>query len=148
MNHVDFLPNARQPAPWPRNGWVAIALSFIILLGMGAGIRVFAHGGDGPQFDFAIVAYDMSLPDAAQEFDRRGFSVQHIDYLGRNMTCNEHGARQAAENAYKLGQVAAFAFAGNYDYSICGETSPCCSLYGVNGEYREGPIPDNGYIDA
>ena len=149
MNHLDFISNYRMPAPWPRKGWVAIALSFVILLGMGAGITAFAHGGDGPQFDFAIVAYDQSLPDATHEFTRRGFGVKHVEYMERGITCNENGARQAAQNAFALGKVSAYAFSGAYDYSICGESSPCCSLYGVNGVYNgQNYNADNGYIDA
>ena len=149
MTPLDLTPHGRLPRPWPRGGWVAITLSVAILIGMAAGIRVFAHGGDGPQFDFAIVAYDQPIHEAAQEFERRGFGVTHVEFMERHQTCNENGARQAAQNAFKLGKVSAFAFSGNFDYSICGESSPCCSLYGVNGVYNGQNYDEkNGYIDA
>ena len=150
MNHLDFISNYRMelPHPWPKGGAIAIASTAILLLAMAAGVRAFAHGGDGAQFDFAVVAYDQSLKDAAVEFDHRGFDFNHIEYMSRHETCNEHGARQSAQNAHKLGIVSAFAFRGNYDYSVCGESSPCCSVFGANGSYRNGTIPENGYVDA
>ena len=149
MNLYDLYGAPQISPKWPKHGWLAIALSATILLGMAVGIRAFAHGGDGPQFDFAIVAYDQPIHEAAQEFERRGFGVTHVEFMERHQTCNENGARQAAQNAFKLGKVSAFAFSGAYDYSICGESSPCCSLYGVNGVYNgQNYNADNGYIDA
>lgn len=127
---------------------VALTVCFAVVVAMFAANDARAHGGDGPQFDFAVVGYDKPLHAAAEEMDARGFAVEHIEYGDRHETCNEHGARREAQNDHKLGKVAAYAFAGNYDYSICGETSPCCTVYYVNGSYRDEEVPDNGYIDA